>query len=259
MKFRSIDFSKILSTNLLGMVAAVVLPAVAASAATFEPGVNYHVTNQSGTSNPFKDSSGGNAWYRVVKINVNGTTTSGAGAGVFRMKATGGSLSGEDFLAYCLSPWQELSQPNAYHTDPTLGLRSQTLGQLGALVKNAWSLVNNRNTAAAFQVAAWEIVTENFHNPLNLNSGAFKLEGIKYGGYYYSDAYGVRTLAQGWLNNITSADWTGSGFSLLKYANECKKTQNLLTVAPVPLPASGVLMLAGFGLLAGMRRRKRAA
>ena len=250
-------FQRIFSTKALAVVAAVCLPLGAASAATFDSGTTYSVSTQSG-GNAFLDSSGQNAWARGVSITSFGNSESG-GAGLLRLKATAPSGAMQDFVAFCMTPWQYLHLPNTYQKDATLSLSSAQLGWVGALVQNAWSTIQDRNSAAAFQIALWEIVSEPAFNGADLSTAYdlghdnFILNSV--GGT------GVRAAADNLLASIMSGSWapTTSGFTLLKYTDENHKTQNLLTVAPVPLPATGLLLLGGFGALAAVKRRKRAA
>lgn len=249
-------FQRIFSTKALAVVAAVCLPLGAASAATFDASTTYSVSTQSG-GNAFLDSTGHNAWARGVTITSFGKSETG-GAGLLRLKATAPSGAMQDFVAFCMTPWQYLHLPNTYQKDAMLSLSTAQLGWVGALVQNAWSTIHDSNSAAAFQIALWEIVSEPAFNgdhstAYDLTQANFILDSV--GGT------GVRAAAENLLAGITSGTWvpTTSGFTLLKYTDDNHTTQNLLTVAPVPLPATGLLLLGGFGALAAVKRRKRAA
>ena len=198
----------------LALSAAVLSSAPASAATTFSSGPTYTVSPQYGTGpsyNVFQDSGGHNSWYRGVSFTANGHSETGA-AGLFRLKASGGGLTDAAFLAFCLSPTTYLSMPTDYKVSSDLGsLGTTALGQLGALVKNAWSLVNGDDSAAAFQVAAWEIVTENGAHSLDLAHDSFRLTGAP---------SAVAGLAGTWLGNIGST-WstTQSGYTLLKWTD----------------------------------------
>lgn len=262
MNFLDLGISKrLFSTKTLAVVAALGLTVGTAAAATFDSGTTYTVTNQSGTNNPFKDSAGQHAWYKYVDITSRGTEEYGD-AGLFRMTATNkASGAAQDFLAFCMSPWQYMrSPPNDYKTDPSLGLSTAQLGWVGALVHNAWGSISNSTSAAAFQIALWEIVSEKAFDPANPGTTTYSLYS---GDFILNNLFGTqaRSDAENLLANITGGKWfqQTTGFTLLHYTDPSKPTQDLLTVAPVPLPATGLLLLGGFGLLAGVKRRKRAA
>lgn len=224
----------------------IILATLAITAATAMAPANaatVNVTKQG--SNAFVDASGQNGWWQKVSYNLNGTTRSGVGAGVFRLTATDASGKVQDFLAFCLEPLEWLTLPR----DHTVGssLSAPILDRLGALVSNAFSLVTGASSAAAFQMAAWEIANES-GSSLNLGSGAFKMTQAN---------ATSESLAQGWLNSITSGSWTSNGrVTILTGAG----TQDLLTnIAPVPVPAAGVMLLGGLAGLGALRRRRKTA
>lgn len=211
--------------------AATALPAAAATV---------NVTTQ-GTS-AFRDATGQNAWYQTTSYILNGTSRTAA-AGLFRLTATGANGAVQDFLAFCLEPLETLTLPKDYTVGTTLS--SSILDRLGALMSNAFGLVTGSASAAAFQMAAWEIANESTAK-LDLAKGGFRMTSAN------SATLG---LAQSWLNNIVSGKWTSSGKVTVLSASG---TQDLLTnIAPVPVPAAGVMLLGALAGLGALRRRKR--
>ncbi|HQU66889.1 MAG TPA: VPLPA-CTERM sorting domain-containing protein [Albidovulum sp.] len=223
----------------------IILATLAISAATAmapASAATVNVTKQG--SNAFVDATGQNGWWQSVSYTLNGTSRS-ATAGMFRLTATDASGKVQDFLAFCLEPLEWLTLPK----DHTVGssLSAPILDRLGALVSNAFSLVTNSSSAAAFQMAAWEIANESGAS-LNLGNGGFKMTNA---------SATSQSLAQGWLNSIASGSWTSSGRLTILTA---PGTQDLLTnIAPVPVPAAGVMLLGGLAGLGALRRRRKAA
>lgn len=227
--------SNLFKTIALSAIAAVFM-ASAASAATVT------VSTQGG--NAFLDSYGKNAWYETTSYKLNGVSRTAA-AGLFRLKATavGGAIT--KFVGVCLEPLETLRLPKLYDESTPLGYL--TVARLGALVDNALKLVKDSKSAAAFQLAAWEIANEG-KGGLDLKTGAFQLT---------SSASGTQGLAQGWLDSITGGKWKLNNHVTILQA---PGTQDLLTDIPaqVPVPAAGFLLIAGLGGLAGLKRARRA-
>lgn len=218
-------------------VAALAVAALAGPAAA----ATYDVTMQG--KNAFFDANGKNAWYEYTAYKMNGQNVTAA-AGVFRLKATDAMGVSRDFLAFCLEPLEYLRLPRAY--DDGTALSKTQVGALGALVSNALKLVNNARSAAAFQLAAWEIANE---------GGRFDLAK---GAFVVTSANGnTRNLAQTWLNQISGNKWAADYKVRILTAT---RTQDLVTdLPPVPVPAAGFLMVGALGGLAALRRRKRSA
>jgi hypothetical protein len=218
-------------------VAALAVAALAGPAAA----ATYDVATQG--KNAFLDANGKNAWYEYTSYKMNGQKVTAA-AGVFRLKATDARGVSRDFLAFCLEPLEYLRLPRAY--DDGTSLTTGQVGALGALVSNALKLVNNARSAAAFQLAAWEIANE---------IGDFQLGAGK---FVVTQANGqTKNLAQSWLNAINFDKWAPYGKVRILTAT---RTQDLVTdLPPVPVPAAGFLMVGALGDLAALRRRKRSA
>lgn len=206
--------------------------------------------DQQHASSVFKDRAGQNAWsvnvYRTL-TQGNQTIKGNIAAGLFRVTEDLPGTAYRDFLAFCLSPgvWLNL---NVDYTSGT-GLNNSVIGALGALRRNAFDSVMDSVTAGAFQIAVWEIVSET--GSYNLNSGAIKFSGGN------QNTLGALALATSWLGNIESGVWKPSTSGMVFHKAK-GVSQDLLEVAPVPLPAAGLLMLASLASFFGLRRRKAA-
>ena len=192
----------------------------------------------------FVDANGLPGWYQQMTVNYGGTSRTLA-AGAMQLQANRG---GEEipFLAFCLEPLTLLSLPGQYSIGTTLS--SSVVANLDVLISNALKLVVDSTTAAAFQLAAWEIANE--------KTGTFD---VLSGDFYMIKATGwARRHAQDWLALISNGTWTANGKGTILTA---PGNQDLLTNIPaaVPLPAAGFGLLAALAGLAGFRRRAKAA
>lgn len=224
--------------GLFGAAALVALmTAGVASAATVK------VTTQG--SHPFFDKNGQKGWYENASYTLNGQGRS-ALAGMFRLKQTTASGAVTNFVAFCLEPLEWLRLPKAY--DEATSLSYLAVSRLGALVNNALPKVGDARSAAAFQLAAWEIANEG-RGALDLTGGAFRVTQA---------AKKTQALSQDWLSNIMSGKWKLNSQVMILSAPGTQDLVTDLTPAPVPLPAAGFLSLIGLTGLFGLGRRKKA-
>ena len=224
------------------IAASFVLGASAASATTV-------TLQQQSASDVF---AGGGAANVRVQLD---STTYNANAGGFRV--TDGT---NDFIAWCLDLVNNLSLPSVYSVTSTPF--SNTTGTFSASVQHNLQRLFNTSyrdldlddnvQSAGFQLALWEIVYEGDPN-LTLNSGDLRWVGGN------SDA---RTAANTFLNNLDgpeTEEWVLTFFESGKdkYGNQI--SQNLVKVAPIPLPAAVWMLGGGIVLMGAVARRRRKA
>jgi len=232
----------------MGMIRSTIMAAVfavGASAAYATP-----VTLQAQKSADIFDG-GGSA---TVKLQNSGSTTT-VNAGGFRV--TDGA---SDFIAWCLDLANVLKLPSKYTITDTP--YSNTTGTFSASVQNnlqrlfntSYSTLDTSNNAksAGFQLALWEIVTEG-QSSLTLNSGDLRWVGG-------SDA--ARVEANKFLSQLDGPETeqyilTFFESSTDKYGKQL--SQNLVSVAPIPLPAAVWLLGGGIVLMGAVARRRRKA
>ncbi len=106
----------------------------------------------------------------------------------------------------------------------------------------------NRTKSAAFQLSLWEAVYDDDWD-------------ITMGGFQATAGQGVEDLAESYL--LAAMNWTGGSNWDLTYlestGTDASRHQNLVTAAPspVPLPASGIMLLAAIGGLVAARKKRR--
>lgn len=197
---------------------------------------------QAGTVNLAADADGifgADNWSkrRLGRVMEGGSIPSYNGrAGAFHF--TDGASS---FMAFCIQPgvWLDLSQSFSTDTNP---LSSTVMANVDKLFSAAYGQVSDAVSAAAFQVALWEVVGE--------TSGSFDLNE---GTHYLATGGEVTAMGNLFLGGMDDAE-TG-GYRYTTYVNS---GQNQISVSEVPLPASAWLLLGGLGGMAAYGRRKKA-
>lgn len=195
-------------------------------------------------SQVFKDAKGGNAWYESVSYKLNGVARS-ALAGLFRLKATTATGVVTNFVGFCLEPLETLRLPKDY--DVGTPLSQLAIGRLGALVANALPKVSDARSAAAFQLAAWEIANES-NGVLNLGSGAFRVTQA---------SNSTESLASRWLDNLTKGKWQlTTQVTILQAPGTQDLVTDLPPPSPVPVPAAGLMLAAALAGVGAVARRR---
>lgn len=240
----------------LALASALALSAGAASATT--------VTLSNQSASPSWDAVFNDNGYRTGTIVPGGS----AAAGGFDVEVTSGDLGiahlGTEFTAWCLDIAHRLSLPSLYQVTSTpfagAPLSSQQRNDILRLFNTGYdatrlgTTTSGRDYSAGFQLALWEIVNESSTGGYSLLGGTFSATGFS----------GAIALANSLLGNLAvtpTGNWRlvflqsqdGSDY------NQTQDSQNLVTVAPVPLPAAGamlILALAGLGI-AGQRTAAR--
>lgn len=200
-------------------------------------------------------------------------------AGAFKMQDLSGPLG--NFVAWCLdlstsvkdATYDVLSKSDTLFTNGrgAVELSTQQKNDIQSLFDTSYAAVsanlNDAQYSGGFQLALWEIVYERGNVGYGMGTGIFQ---DIYG------ASGTRTDAFDYANQILSglgADDTSKDSYVLSFLEaetydvwSRKKgkwitkhtSQNLVTgmLSPVPLPATGFMLLGGLAGFIGLRRRK---
>ena len=197
----------------------------------------------------------------LVNYHNNVASTSTVNSGPF---GAGGfntidSTTNTSFQSWCVDVFHDFyfNSPTS-HGDAVLGSAASVFGttkghDLGRLATESYSLVSGHDSSnvnsAAFQLAIWEIVTENAGG-YDLYSGNFKA----------SAGNGATALAQSWLDGLpTTSTYSASIWSMQNNGPSGWGPQDVAVFAPIPEPETYAMLLAGIGLMGGVvvSRRKR--
>ena len=223
-------------------------------------------TAWAGTISTLKYNGSAAGGYRTVNLDKVPATVSVAGglksvsAGGFDMNDTTGGL-GSSFIAWCLDLGAFLGTSGSHdymHTSNPfqnggVNLMEAGIARIQALFNANYgnpAVTTDRDTSAGFQLALWELV---YDDDYNIASGDFQAS---------STTANVNTIAAGFL---TAAQTYGDGpnhwrLSFLESRGQgAARKQNLVTVSPVPLPASGIMLIAAVGGLVAARKRRKSA
>lgn len=242
------------STFLKGtaVAAALALGAGAASATTINP------QNTSGTINAIFDGGG----FEHVRVRE-GTTERRVRAGGFRVEEE----SVGDFIAWCAKLAATLSLPSDY-TKRTLEAAisdTQIVNRIHALFNFALPTLDVSNSAAgkadsaAFQMALWNILYDD----------NFTVDDIAGSGFAYVGGSGVAEDAKARANEFLAAVQQNENsdtryYTLTFWEAATDKygqplSQDLISAAPIPLPAAAWMLIAALGAAAAVSRRRRDA
>lgn len=194
----------------------------------------------------------------AVLANVAGVTRDAAGAfgpanqsaGAFTTSVNGGA----SFLSYCLDLTQSapLGSSDSSYSRVSGGSYSfanpAAASSLSKLFTVAGSQVNSISSAAAFQLAVWEIIYE---APVNMYS---VLAGNAVFGVQDAREIATLTQANSWLTALSSTPATAP-ISILASTER----QDLVyggATAPIPEPSTYALMIAGLAGLGFVARRR---
>ena len=183
---------------------------------------------------------------KSVTISVDGVSKV-VRAGLFDLNATtvpGGVYA--RLLAFCLQPEVLLTPYDNPYTAVDLNAPSATWNSVG--ISKLWAEyrddVVSGVTAAAFQIAVWELA---YDGDTDLTDGDFRAAGV---------AGSAAATAQNWLSSLANLTKTAPNLLVLQDRQGGADKQDLLIQTPIP----GTLGLVGLGLLGlgALRRRTQA-
>lgn len=181
-----------------------------------------------------------------TNVDISGTVNRRLPAGAFRVTDTSDNM---DYLAFCIELTQFIDLPALYNVNQT-GPSATASVLLDQLFTNSVDLVVDALSAASFQVAVWEIVTDSLGSAdVDLSDGNFILDA---GSFNAS----VRTTAQSYLDNLVGP---GDGYELSFFRNS--QFQDLvlwddeLSTNEASAPATSILIALSLGGLVLVRRK----
>ena len=230
------SFRKLLAVGALASLSSI------AFATPVMPGDVVEVGNRAGSAfTPTPIAGDSNGLKRNVTFLLDGQISKRVTAGMFvldQRDATPGGSSWEQFYSFCLQPDVWLMPFSNPYTAKSTAASGYNLA-LDELWGRNFASVASDVTAAAFQVAVWELA---YDGDRSLSTGSFQLQS---GG-------AVNQLASQWLSALDGTGPMGNVAILVNNPNMTDR-QDLIT-ASVPEPSSMALVLLGLGGLLARRK-----
>ena len=156
--------------------------------------------------------------------------------------------SGDSLVAWCLdiSDWLGSGTYEITSTPfvSSYGIDALAMTRIQSVFDANYASVDLGNAieAAAFQSALWNAL---YDTDWLASTGLFSVEDGTGGATAQADAY-----------LLAASNYTGSQRFDMTFLESTFGGQNLVTVAPVPLPAAGLLLLGALGGLGALRRHR---
>jgi hypothetical protein len=214
----------------------------AALAASFSCSAAFGATvtvDEQVAGNPF----GNGNLFQLVRVDYVGSTGPfNVNAGLFQLTGDGGF---GDFASFCVELEQNLNLPADYEVPGNLAgtAADGSVADLKRLFASSLDMVETAADAAGFQLAIWEVVYDDLAGA-DLTTGDFNVVSASV------DALAAATS----FLAAAAATPVGTNYDMTFLTSDDRQD---LIVAPVPLPAAGLMLLGGLGGFAAMRRKSK--